>query len=66
MKTILKKEQKPIMDEITNLVLTKNDDSISMLIEIFKKLEPTKKDMVLATGLAFMAGLEKGKEPVKN
>ena len=46
--------------------IVKNDASITRLIEIFKKLEPTKKDIILATGLAFMAGLEKGKEPMKN
>ena len=44
----------------------KNDELTERLLKIFRKIDSTKEDMLLATGIAFMAGLEKGKEPVKN
>ncbi|ACD24195.1 hypothetical protein CLL_A2286 [Clostridium botulinum B str. Eklund 17B (NRP)] len=38
-----------------------NDDLTKRLIEIFRKVEPTKEEMLLSLGIAYMAGMEKGK-----
>ncbi|WP_154696467.1 hypothetical protein [Clostridium botulinum] len=40
----------------------KNDDLTKRLIEIFKKVEPTKEEMLLSIGIAYMAGMEKGRK----
>jgi len=44
----------------------KNDELTKRLLTIFKKISPSKEEILLTAGIAFMAGMEKGREPVKN
>lgn len=49
-----------------NIIRVQEEESIKRIISIFKKVSPTKEEMLLAIGAAYMAGRDKGKEPVKN
>ncbi|WP_321833444.1 hypothetical protein [Clostridium butyricum] len=47
---------------MNSLTFVNEKESMDMIISIFKKVEPTKEEILLMLGSAYMAGLEKGKE----
>ena len=47
---------------MNNQIFVNEKDSMDMIISIFKKVDPTKEEILLMLGSAYIAGLEKGKE----
>ena len=47
------------MTEITKN--KENDELVERLLTIFRKEKPSKEEILLTAGIAFMAGMEKGK-----
>lgn len=45
-----------------NLVTSEERKAINRIRDIYKKESPEKEEILLTLGIAFMAGLEKGKE----
>ena len=47
------------MEKITKI---QERESVDRVVSIFKKASPTKEEMLLTIGIAYMAGMEKGKQ----
>lgn len=48
-----------------NYVTAQEREAINRIRSIYKKESPEKEEILLTLGIAFMAGMEKGREPVK-
>lgn len=50
------------MNNIEKTSKKESDELVERLLIIFRKEKPSKEEMLLTAGIAFMAGMEKGKD----